>query len=171
LRLEDGPEVWLESPREKDALTALREGHHRFTRESLKTVECFPFLYLPGLASKIFHESVSQTQITSQRDILNCYFTAYFNAWLDNQNLYVGGKKYVVSFTPRLSIYPESIGGFFGDYPDGKFISIVRNPKDWFVSARKHASGKHTSQIYSSVESAINQWMTSTSSSLSLAKG
>ena len=40
----------------------------------------------------------------SERDVLDCYFTSYFNAWLDNHNLYTGPKKVVTGFVPRLSL-------------------------------------------------------------------
>lgn len=35
---------------------------------------------------------------------------------------------------------PESIDGFFRDYPDGKLISIIREPKNWWVSAHAHST-------------------------------
>ena len=39
----------------------------------------------------------------SERDVLDCYFTSYFNAWLDNHNLYSGPKKVVTGFVPQLN--------------------------------------------------------------------
>ena len=72
---------------------------------------------------------------SSQRAILDAYFTAFFNAWLDYQDLYTE-KRWVVGFTPKLSSRPESVARYFGDYPDGRLISSIRDPHSWFVSLR-----------------------------------
>jgi len=95
----------------------------------------FPFLFSRHLMSKIFEQSVSTREIRTQRDVLDCYHTAYFNAWLDYQGLYTP-KKYLVGFTPHLSSREASVEGYFHDYPDGRLISIVRDPKAWWVSLR-----------------------------------
>jgi hypothetical protein len=44
-------------------------------------------------------------------------------------------------------------GLFFEIYPDGRLISLVRDPKNWFPSALRHAPEK-----YGDFEGAINQW-------------
>ena len=36
--------------------------------------------------------------------------TSYFNAWLDNHNLYNGPKRVVTAFAPRLSVRSQSPG-------------------------------------------------------------
>ena len=72
--------------------------------------------------------------------------TSYFNAWLDYQELYRPNKKYLVAFSPRLDRVPEElkcffeddINAFFKDYPKGKVLSIIRDPKTWYISARRH---------------------------------
>jgi hypothetical protein len=45
------------------------------------------------------------------------------------------------------------IDNFFEIYPDGKLISIVRNPEHWFVSASRLEPER-----YGDIESAINHW-------------
>ena len=61
--------------------------------------------------------------------MLDAYFTSYFNAWLDNQNLYTGPKRVVTGFTPRLAMDEGSVERFFAAYPDGTLVSIVRDPR------------------------------------------
>src|SRR2546428_1550949 len=65
--------------------------------------------------------------------------TSYFNAWLDNQNLYAGPKRVITGFTPRLSMDLGNVERFFSAYPDGTLISIIRDPRAWYASARTHA--------------------------------
>jgi hypothetical protein len=85
--------------------------------------------------------------------------TSYFNAWLDNQNLYGESKKYVTAFVPRMSMEPENLERFFGVYPDGLLISIVREPRGWYASARKHDPKQ-----YGGIEAAIGLWKLSAES-------
>ena len=80
------------------------------------------------------------------------YFTSYFNAWLDNHNLYTGPKKAVSGFTPRLAMELERVERFFAAYPDGLLVSIVRDPRGWYASARSHR------KYYADLEEAIGLW-------------
>ena len=50
----------------------------------------------------------------------------------------------------------ESIGRFFVDYPDGRLISILRDPADWFASRRAHT--KAGIARYDDVEKEIDLW-------------
>src|SRR5207253_6349627 len=102
---------------------------------------------------------ISAKTIERRRDVLDCYFTSYFNAWLDNQNLYSGPKKAVTAFAPRLVMVEPSVEGFFADYPDGTLVSIVRDPRAWYASVR-------TQPPYSEGEDAMRRWCRSTESAL-----
>jgi hypothetical protein len=86
------------------------------------------------------------------RTVLDAYMTSYFGAWLNNQN-YNDKKKFVTAFTPRLAMYEESIESFFEVYPDGRLISTVRNPKNWYPSALRHGPKK-----YGEIRNALEQW-------------
>jgi hypothetical protein len=86
--------------------------------------------------------------------------TSYFGAWLNNQNVF-GEKKYVTGFTARLALYEENMKSFFDVYPDGRLISIVRNPKNWFPSASRHRPA-----VYSNIRDSLELWKTSASSML-----
>jgi hypothetical protein len=42
---------------------------------------------------------------------------------------------------------------FFDAYPDGRLISVVRDPKNWFPSANRHQTKK-----YGEIAKALDQW-------------
>jgi hypothetical protein len=127
--------------------------------------EKFPFIFNKRLQRKIFKRLLSTNSSERQRDILNCYATSFFNAWIDYQNLYKPNKKFITGFTPRVNMYADSRQRFFRDYPDGYMISIIRHPASWFVSARKH-----NPREYGDLHKAIEQWCISTEAGLALKK-
>ena len=96
------------------------------------------------------------------RDIYNAYFTSYFRAWIGSIN-YPGPRKYITAFTPRLAAGACSTEYFFDAYPDGRLISIVRDPKNWFPSAHRHETKKNK---YADIDVALNQWLENTRSIL-----
>jgi hypothetical protein len=61
--------------------------------------------------------------------------TSLFNGWLDNQNLRGREKKWVVAFSPRRA-WGDGLDKFFDLYPEGRLISILRDPLSWFSSAQ-----------------------------------
>jgi hypothetical protein len=78
--------------------------------------------------------------------------TSYFGAWVNNQNL-LGHKKFVTGFTPRLATLKENMTSYFDIYPEGRLISVIRDPKNWFPSAVRHNLEK-----YGDVSQALSQW-------------
>jgi len=70
------------------------------------------------------------------RNYFDAFFTALFNAWRNNQNLY-GNKKYIAGqMTLRKpSVYRKNFDNFKNAYPEGKMIFIIRKPDDWLASA------------------------------------
>jgi Sulfotransferase family len=135
----DRPETWFEMLYEKYAGKHLRNGYAKTGGDPAppENRDVFPFLFLPGLQKRIFDQCVHEAQIERERDVLDCYFTSYFNAWLDNQNLYAEPKRAVTAFAPELGMRPASREAFFAAYPDGKLVSIVRDPRAWYASARR----------------------------------
>jgi sulfotransferase family protein len=73
----------------------------------------------------------------TQREILDRYLTAFFNAWIDCQGLRVPGKRWVSGFGPRLA-WGESRRRFVADYPDGRLVMAHRDPRAWYASASSH---------------------------------
>ncbi len=123
--------------------------------------EAFPFVFLPQLQRQIFEACVDAWAPASERDILDCYFTSYFNAWLDNQNLYSGPKRAVTGFTPRLAMEGDNVARFFSAYPDGALVSIIRDPRGWYASASRYRKS-----LYEDLDEAIGLWARSAEAAL-----
>ena len=158
------PEVWFDKLFDKRYTTKfILEGYSKNPRKD-NISRTFPFLLLPKLQKQIFYKCVESSEVKTQRDILNCYMTSYFNSWVDNQNLYGNSKKYIVAFTPRINMFEDSLERFFKDYPDGKLISILREPKNWFSSAHRHSP-----QAYP-LKKAIQLWKDSANAMLNSKK-
>jgi hypothetical protein len=130
--LDDRPERWFEILFEDIVLQYAREGY----REGKNHYETFPFIFLPSLQRKIFLKYIDSTPTITLRDVFDAYITSYFGAWLSNQN-YNGQKRFVTALTSSLAMIKENTELFFEIYPDGKIIFLVRDPKNWFSSARK----------------------------------
>jgi Sulfotransferase family len=132
------PATWFETLYEKHAGKHFRGGYSKSGGKGTPAAnrEFFPFLFLPALQKQIFDQCVGRTQIERERDVLDCYFTSYFNAWLDNQNLYSGPKRVVTAFAPEMNLRRDSREALFTAYPEGMLVSIVRDPRAWFASAR-----------------------------------
>jgi Sulfotransferase family len=158
------PETWFGILFHRRAVKQLLEGYDRGSGSPDEPAG-FPFLLLPGLQKAIFDACVEAEPVASERDVLDRYFTSYFNAWLDNHNLYTGPKKVVTGFTPRLAMQPGNLERFFAAYPDGTLISIVRVPGAWYESASKWRP-----QYYSGVEAALELWRQSTEAALEAAE-
>jgi hypothetical protein len=155
----DEPESWFETLYEPKVAVHLASG---WSKPGLKEtdVDVFQFLFLPRLQKQLFDACVAARVVERSRDVLDCYFTAYFNAWLDNQNLYTGPKKLMTAFTPRTNLDPKSVRRFFADYPDGWLVSIVREPRGWYGSASRHRAE------YRDLDAALALWRQSASAAI-----
>ncbi len=157
------PAATFERLFEKKALTHFVEGYQKrgakLEGKDYPSYDVFPFLFLPRLQKAIFDARVAGA--ATERDVLDAYFTSYFNAWLDNQNLYTGPKRVVTGFTPRLAMDPANRDRFFAAYPDGTLIAIVREPAAWYVSATKYSRRR-----FPDVETALALWRESTEAAL-----
>lgn len=89
------------------------------------------------------------------RDVLDAYFDAFFRAW-HHALKSIQDAVYVAGFVPRLGVYRPSVAGFFDDYPDGRLISIIRDPADWFASRRAHT--KNGAVRYDDVDEEMHLW-------------
>jgi hypothetical protein len=155
------PESWFELLYEVPIDLHLREGYVKQKESRLERGhDVFPFLFLPELQRQIFEHAVAGRSTERERDVLDCYFTSYFNAWLDNQNLYSTPKRVVTGFTPRLATDATNVRRFFEAYPDGTLVSIVRSPAAWYESARRYRS------YYEDVDDALGRWSQSTAAAI-----
>ncbi|MCG8570373.1 MAG: sulfotransferase [Spirochaetes bacterium] len=151
----------------KDDLAFIKKyivgGYSKYSRK--KKDETYPFFFDLKLHKDIFFSSLRQLNedTSTQRDYLNIYMTAFFNAWIDYQNLYQFNK-YIFAFIPRLNMYNESVASFFRDYPKGFLITMIRNPLDWYASAKKHGYYKL------GINESLKLWKQSALSSIELSK-
>jgi hypothetical protein len=154
------PERWFGALKNDKLLRFAQEG---YSKNSKSKVDRLPFVYSQELQKAIFLKQVEESRPKTARDVLNCYLTSYFNAWIDYQGLYrePATVKYWSALAPRLTFKKEHCATFFADYPDGFLISIIRNPLSWFASARRHKN-----QVYGDLIKSTDLWLESTNAAL-----
>ena len=150
--LNDGAERWFQILFEDDTIEHFKGGY----RKERKQDETFSFIFLPSLQKKIFLNYLDSVESLSLRDVFDAYMTSYFGAWLNYQNSY-GQKKYISAFTARLAMDKNNMESFFEVYPDGRLISVIRDPKNWFPSAFRHNEYIKRDK-YADMKLALNQW-------------
>ena len=154
--LNEHPQRWLEMLFEDKVIEHSKGGY----KKERKQDEVFPFIFMPSVQRKVFLKYLSSVDSITLRDVFDAYMTSYFGAWINNQNRY-GQKKYVTAFTPRLAMIEDNMESFFEVYPDGRLLSIVRDPKNWYPSAARHRSN-----VYGDIRKSIDLWKTSTKAAL-----
>jgi len=145
------PKRWFEILFEDNVVDHLRHGYKKME----KYEETFLFIFLPSLQKKIFLNYLHSIETVAIRDVFDAYMTSYFGAWVNNQNQR-GVKKYITAFTPRLAMMDTNMASFFNIYPEGRLISVVRDPRNWFPSATRHQLDK-----YGDIKKALEQWVDS----------
>ncbi len=120
-----------------------------------------PFYFNRDTQRRIFLNQ----QSNSSREVLGAYFTSFFNAWINYQNLR-GDKKYCIAFCPWTIIDKDSVDRFFNIYPDGYRIHIIRNPLAWWASEKSYEKNS-VKDINDYLES---HWIFSTNMALYLYK-
>lgn len=149
--LKDSPENWFRILFEASVIKHFRKGYNK----GHKSEKTFSFIFLVSLQEKIFFRYLDSLESVTLREIFNAYMSSYFGSWLNYHNIY-GAKKFITGFTPRLSMSKENMEFFFKVYPDGRLISIIRDPRNWFPSAARHRSKEYSE--YSDIRRAITQW-------------
>jgi hypothetical protein len=150
--LNEHPQRWLEILFEDKVIHHFKDGY----KKERKQDEAFPFIFMPFVQSRVFLNYLNSVESKTLRDVFDAYMTSYFGAWLNNQNT-SGNKKFITAFTARLAMRIDNMESFFEIYPDGRLISIVRDPKNWFPSAIRHDPVK-----YGDMRSALGLWREST---------
>jgi hypothetical protein len=111
-----------------------------------------PFTLVPSFLDRLFRLVCFEREPRTPREILACYFTAFFNAWLDCQGLRSEPKLWVAGFAPRMA-WGESRLRFFADCPDGRVIACLRDPRGWYASASGFKPPR-----YESIEESLDLW-------------
>jgi hypothetical protein len=142
------PEEWLKLFSKAITVTGIREGFKQDEEDKAR----FPFIYLPILEKQLFIKYLESIRPLNTRHVFNAHMTACLGAWINYQN-HGPDKKFITAYAPGLSMHNQAKNNFFEIYPDGRLISIIRDPVDWFVSASRREP-----QIYGDVESALNLW-------------
>jgi sulfotransferase family protein len=93
------------------------------------------FLLPPLLQRRLFEQRVAEERPDSDRGVLDCFLTSYFNAWLDYRR--PPQPRVVTGFEPSAIAQQRRLRCFEQLYPDGKLLSVVRDPKSWIVSAAR----------------------------------
>ena len=151
LDLNDHPKQWFETLFEPSVLDHFKTGY----KKQKNLDETFLFLSLPFLQRELFLNYFDSVEAKALRDIFDAYMTSYFGAWLNNQNSF-GQKKYITAFTARLSMEKENMEAFFEIYPNGRLISVIRDPKNWYPSAVKHKP-----LVYDDINKSLDLWQKS----------
>jgi len=131
LDLAAGPDEWLDLLREPILGRLFADGYRK---HPLVKGDLLPFTVVPSFVDRLFRVLCADRPPVSQRQVLDRYFTAFFNAWVDCQGLRNTPKLWVAGFGPRLA-WGESRQRFHADYPDGRIVSSHRDPRAWWASA------------------------------------
>jgi Sulfotransferase family len=160
LDLGAGPERWFDALYEQKVGRYLRKGYSKASRRLERGVDydVLPFVFSPTLQRELFLARAEGAG--SERDVFDAYFTSFFNAWLDDHNLYTGPKRVVTGFAAGLASRAEDVDGLFAVYPDGWLVSIVRDPRGWYESARRYK------ESYEDVDAALAEWRVSTEAAI-----
>lgn len=158
LDLNDSPNRWFKMLFETPASRAFRRDYRKVSPASGQEGDRFLFIFLPSLQREIFLNYCKTTPIATHRDIFNAYMTSYFHAWLNNHNA-CGEKKIITAFMSGMATPEENMDKFFSAYPDGRLLSIVRDPWSWYDSARRHDP-----RTCEDIENAMSLWKESAES-------
>jgi hypothetical protein len=93
------------------------------------------FLIPPVLQRRLFEQRLAEKQPDSDRGVMDCYLTSYFNAWLDYRR--PTEPRIVTGFEPSAIAQAQRLRCFHELYPDGRLVSVVRDPRSWIVSAAR----------------------------------
>jgi hypothetical protein len=136
-RLPTDPEQAWRALCDPKLVVRYEHGHRQRKDGVLDEAEVFPFELEPDLQRAIYDACTAERERPTARDFFDCYFTSYFNAWLDFRNLAGAPKRWVVGFEPGVARSMRRRNAVSALYPDGRVLSVVRDPWSWYVSARR----------------------------------
>jgi Sulfotransferase family len=159
-RLATDPEQAWQALCDPKLTVRYEQGHRQRKGDVLDEAQVFRFELEPGLQRAIYDACATELERPSARDLFDCYFTSYFNAWLDYRNLAAAPKRWVVGFEPGVARSMRRRNALSALYPDGRVLSVVRDPWSWYASARRWEPR------WEDREHAIRHWITTSSGAL-----
>ena len=148
IELKKTPEQWFETLFEDMAVHYSLQGFNKMETHQ----DTSPFIFLPSLQMKIFINYLGTKKKNAIRDVFDAYMTSYFGAWVNNQNV-IGEKKFVTGFAPGLANAAANMESYFDIYPEGRLISVIRDPRNWYRSAKRGNLDK-----FGDIRQAIGEW-------------
>ncbi|MBW2069623.1 MAG: sulfotransferase [Deltaproteobacteria bacterium] len=146
--LDKTPLEWFEILFEDSVVDYFRDGFGKL--ESCQ--DSFLFIFLPPLQRDLFVKYLPTLDSITLRDVFDAYMTSYFGAWVNNQNM-VGEKRFITALASELAHTDENMESYFEIYPEGRLISVIREPQDWYFSARDCCHDK-----FADLRQALSQW-------------
>lgn len=98
----------------------------------------YPFVFSQKRFDRLFF-SYPRGDDLDTRKWMDVFFTAFFNSWLDYQNIYGVKARYNVAFCPWNTMKVENEKNFFKVYPDGFRVHVIRHPCGWWASEKHYA--------------------------------
>ncbi len=144
------PLEWFDRLHNRKWAKLSRRGFAKPGRNPFASELRFPFTFSADEQRELFLRIVGTRPLESQRDVLNAYFSSFFTTWREWEP--TGREQVITGFLPRIVMAPESLEHFLAAYPDGKLITILRDPFSWFASSSRHR------KQYRDVAAAIDQW-------------
>lgn len=163
LDLAAGPEAWIETLHEEGLARYFKRGLAKASRNVHARKDKRPYRFSLPVQRRVFLDACTAKRPLTQRQVLDCYFTSYFGAWEDCAPS--GRERFVTAFLPRLVMEDASAERYLRDYPDGRIVSIVRDPRTWYLS-----SHRHNADGYPYPAAAIPFWRRSTEAILALSE-
>ena len=116
------------------------------------------FFLVPQVQREVFCAALENGCRHTPRQVLDAYFTSYFNAWLNMRNR-IDQAKFITGFVPMMAARKSNMDEFWRTYPDGYCISIIRSPLSWYPSFVRL---KEDVPEFSNFEAAAARWNKST---------
>jgi hypothetical protein len=127
-------EAWaaLNDPRLEERY---RKGYRQRKGAVLDDDVTYSFELDPAHQRVLYDECTAALDRPATHELFACYFTSYFSAWRD----YAGGEsaRWLVGFEPGVVRSLRRRQALYELYPEGRGISIVRDPWSWYASARR----------------------------------
>jgi Sulfotransferase family len=136
LDLTAGADSWFAALSEPRLTDLFKSGYRKGGRPQAAAEPPIPCLIPPSFVERLFRVVAAERAPERPRDVMDIYFTAFFNAWLDNQGLQERPKQWITAMAPRVG-WGESRRRFLSDYPDGRIVAPLRDPRAWYASASR----------------------------------